>query len=408
MPAIPLELVPQIVRHLEDDPAALRNGSLTCLPFREPCQRLIFSTLELRRPRPPWTKPLHWGPAYTPGKRLLALFNESPAIAAYPVEITIVEDHPLTVDGGGWLSTDDDLAKALGHLVAWNKIRRLTLAQCPHTKWSHLSSELKEVIGGLCASTSLISLSLAWTPIHLLESCGPSLRTLKLWNVDIQKAPTAKRMKVHNLDYLAIRHSSDISNVINHVLETFSVGALKKLQIEQDGGEEMKQVLDMCKDTLETLALGRSVRTEEDGPAATVDLGQLAKLRRIGFSCWSTYTAEEGYLEPLPRVLSSLETIPPGNAVEDIHLTVDHRLDSFEGFEPQSWAHLDELLANKRKFPKLQRACIEHYSGFYGFLGYVDEGIGHLTPKLDKSDVVLTVQERFRSIVREKTFEPFP
>ncbi|KAG2003633.1 hypothetical protein CC2G_004222 [Coprinopsis cinerea AmutBmut pab1-1] len=164
---LPEDISLHILKQLDvdSDEPTIRNASLVSTAFREPCQKLLFSTLRLKPP-----KSFKSTYRYTPGARLLRLLKSSPVIMGYIQGITIIDSTPGSgADQPSWLSLDGRLAEALNQL-SFTKIRRFELAMEYRLHWNHLNAPIQKTILAICRSPSLVSLSLTCAPIGLVET----------------------------------------------------------------------------------------------------------------------------------------------------------------------------------------------------------------------------------------------
>ncbi|TFK28663.1 hypothetical protein FA15DRAFT_507785 [Coprinopsis marcescibilis] len=147
MACLPPELVQLTIGHLKGDKPALRNASLVCSEFRHPCQKLLFSELDIA------VRLSASRVATAPGPRLLALFKESHHLTFYVRKITIDFDSfcPKTC-----ASSDPKLPLAL-NLIPYGGVREVRLNG---VVWEVLQPATQNAIARHLRSPSLHSLSL--------------------------------------------------------------------------------------------------------------------------------------------------------------------------------------------------------------------------------------------------------
>ncbi|EFI26812.1 hypothetical protein CC1G_15735 [Coprinopsis cinerea okayama7 len=133
---------------------------------------------------------------------------------------------------------------------------------------------------------------------------------------------------------------------------------------------------------------------DEEVNANNVNLALLPKLRRLGVQCYaaedpgSVDPEEENFLDPLPSLITILNTIPRSNTIEDFHLTMDYGVEDTTRLDVDSWADVDEFLTNKARLPHLKSVRIEVNNFFDYFVDEIADEVRRSIPKLEASGML--------------------
>ncbi|KAG2003638.1 hypothetical protein CC2G_004227 [Coprinopsis cinerea AmutBmut pab1-1] len=405
MSEIPQELLSHILDHLADDIPTLRNVCLAANRFRHPCQKLIFSTLELRHPQGQKDPQLQ-RPPYTPGKTLLQAFNSNPALSDYVNEVVILDtpedrhdwQHP------SWLADDDDLPEVLNRLPR-GKIRRLVIKRGYRASWNHLKAPIKEALMGLCSAPALMSLSLAWVPIGLMSLCAPTVKHLELQDVDLQTdidAPisgTSARTQSLQLETLRLDHAFDLPSIADILLaestNQVTLKSLEKLHLSASSlndHDHIPRLLEACSSSLEVLSLCPWYEIHRSGrqPMNVLDLSELHSLKHLSFEEYYSVQGSSCYVDPIPWICRVLETLPTPNALSSFYISIEFDMLEPEGIQIGHWMELDHVLTRKDRFPNLRRVKFDYEGTFHGVLEEAVPRIEDLMPELMDSGMYST------------------
>ncbi|KAF8149132.1 hypothetical protein B0H34DRAFT_196431 [Crassisporium funariophilum] len=305
---IPQEVVDKILGYLWQDLPSLKTASLTCQSFALPCQRQLFSTIEIGR------RFEH----HHPSAQLLRLVTSSPHVAEYVRSLIVEENH-----------TDVYLPQCLPFFHHLRLIHLNLVGVC------QLPSPLMSALAHILQSPSLEFVEFKSFLITSLYS-GTSFKHLSLWNPPyVLKAPDPTSLNTSRrnaLESLVIFNPYDLQNTVDTILcsATIDISKLRRLHINLYVADivaqeniHIQRILSVCADTLEEflfrLPINRIRSYQAISPSSfPLDFGILKSLRRLHV------IVDPRHQFPLsfPWLLAVLGTISPLNRIEEITITL--------------------------------------------------------------------------------------
>ncbi|TFK21876.1 hypothetical protein FA15DRAFT_758448 [Coprinopsis marcescibilis] len=353
MEELPAELVHHIISLLAGDEHTLRNMSLTSSRFRQPSQRLLFSTLHLHCLR-------H---GHKPSERLIKLLEAAPHIASYVEEFKIEDGFQSYMNNASWLTADLELHQAL-RLIPVERIKRLMI----RLVWDILPIQTKTWISEVCGSPFLTSLTLlGGVSVSLLDLCQNSMKNLRIYDISpphpayesARTRTTPLELRTLRIDY---HHTGSVLHFpINHLVDPVSnidLSKLKRLAVLVTGAKPVGPILDQCTKSLEVFAMHMASENYNFGSGRTFDLSQFTNLREL-VVCSDEYGSTTN-VDPFVMVGETLRTITPQVPLQKIRLffnaaSVCHDM--------RPWRALNAVILESRRYDpsRLKDVEIELY-----------------------------------------------
>ncbi|TFK18776.1 hypothetical protein FA15DRAFT_697915 [Coprinopsis marcescibilis] len=373
---LPPELARLVAHRLKDDKRSLQNASLISSTFRGPCQEVLFEELQLECPNR--LRPT----SYHPGPPLLSIIEQSPFLAKYVNAISIKDDF-WEYSGAswrpGWFSKDEVLPCALKKILSCGKIKRFELAVGPPYSlaqpewWCELPALHVEVLSEMCRSPYLTELTLNGSPIELSYLCPPLLKRLAVretFEMNSILPPDSSTSEVQGETKIQELHICPVTDIskkfdISH-LQTLKAGLYLDIRREV---KNLHRLLEQCGSSLRTLSVaddrpGLHGRRwwELGGCIQQLSLSMQDRLEEIAFDVRVMLNHSIG--DPVAAFLRVLETLPPSNSLQWIHLVLrfdwKYQMNDLDGttqFPNEGWRQLNVSL--RERMEKLQCFHIE-------------------------------------------------
>ncbi|KAF8149141.1 hypothetical protein B0H34DRAFT_811690 [Crassisporium funariophilum] len=345
---IPQEVVDKILGYLWQDLPSLKAASLTCQSFASPCQRQLFSTIEIGR------RFEHHRPS---AQLLLPLVTSSPHVAEYVRSLIVEEKH-----------TDVYLPQCLPF---FHHLRLIHLSLYHLPQRDQVPGPLLSALAHVLQSPSLEFVEFRYSHPHSLYS-GTSFKHLSLWwPVETPDPISLNTSRRNVLESLVIFIPRALQETVDTILcsSTIDISKLRRLHIHLHYADIVKKenvhiqrILSVCADTLEEFLFKLPMnKTSKDQAISAfsyrLDFGILKSLRRLHFY------ADPRYQSPLPFpwLLAVLGTISPLNRIEEITITLSvavfypHR-DNIAHYVHIPWPQLAALFISN--FQHLRRVIL--------------------------------------------------
>ncbi|TEB29908.1 hypothetical protein FA13DRAFT_1734264 [Coprinellus micaceus] len=364
--SLPPELIYLVLSAIasEKDHKSLRNISLTCPALRGPSQRLLLSHIRVAI-----SSSLNPGLPPPSGDRLLELLSSGSKIVSYVKRITMFDPEPLWA---GWMGHDDQLVRALDQFNL-TQIECFTLICSDHGTYGRLDECLRATIVRICESPSLLTFSLSGAPLQLIWACGPSLKHFQArhsfkWEGSGAGIPSFRESQVVQLDSFQLGSHSNPVSTLQFILRhphAIRVDQIRTLHLTVAAGGDDEDVLmgslvKACRNSLKTLKLVPHVYPLNRAQSVFRRFPHCPNLTNLDIKVDTSGSSTDC----LRGTASFLESLPPSNAIQVLHLGLEFNYDArhhLTGGWGDMWSAALRRIGNcvTTGFPRLGTVTVE-------------------------------------------------
>ncbi|KAH6904599.1 hypothetical protein BKA70DRAFT_1565591 [Coprinopsis sp. MPI-PUGE-AT-0042] len=356
--SLPRELLLEIVSHLEEDTACLREMALASSVFRSACQAVLFSKICFSFDVP------SVGSADIPLGALADLYRQSPVLLTYTKSVTVRGRR-------NWMAEPPALAPSFTEaikMLAQQGLKRVKV------EWGTLwTPEIQESFEALIQCPTLVSLHLAHLPAQILHGIRSSdLKELHIQSMlepgpgsaaDAPLPPSPPSFQLQSLYLETGRFELAFA-------QKLGLKGLKNLTLKKSGHPASPDfdaglIIASCATTLETLRFSTEmVRWNPDRFVTPESIGQLQRLKTLTVDCDGYSSGSGRRANVYPWLLNLLDHLPAPCAIGKLRFQISFQARTEVDQVMDFWNSVDAKLASRQQFPKLAGVAIEVYTSF--------------------------------------------